>query len=124
MTNPLRFNLHYLLMNISLFIVLILIALFVHDQFIRPFVGDVLVVVWMYLFFKSFLDVNNYKLASYVLVFACSVEVAQYFELVKMLGLQDITAARIIIGSTFDYLDLLAYVIGWILIVAVTKSRE
>ena len=110
-------------MNLGLFIILALIALYVRDQFIRPFVGDALVVVWMYLFFKSFLDVNDYKLATAVLLFAWIIEVAQYFELVKVLGLQDITAAHIIIGSTFDYLDLVAYFTGWLLIIAVVKQR-
>jgi len=118
------FNFRYFVMNIGLFAVLALIALYVHDQFIRPFMGDVLVVIWIYLFFKTFLKVKDYKLATFVLGFAWSVEIAQYFNLVKVLGLEDIRAARIIIGSTFDRLDLLAYFIGWVFIIYCLKRPK
>ena len=96
-----------------LLIVLFCIALFVKDRFIKPFIGDVFIVIWMYLFLTSFINVNRYYLTHAVLLFAFSVETTQYFKLVDRLGLQDIAIARIVIGSTFDWMDYLAYIVGW-----------
>jgi hypothetical protein len=96
----------------------VLIASFVTDQFIRPFVGDALIVVWMYLFLKSFLKVKSAILAYSVLAFSYVIECAQYFNLVHFLNLQDIPLARIIIGSTFDWLDFVAYTAGWLMILS------
>lgn len=118
-----RFNKNYFFLSCALLLVLIYIALFVNDKFVRPFLGDVLVVGWIYLFVSSFIKVQSYKLAHWVLLFACTVEVAQYYKLVEVLGLQDIKAARIIIGSTFDWLDILAYIIGWLAIILIERYR-
>ncbi len=111
-----KLNLKYLIWGIVLFFVLVFIAVFVKDQFIRPFMGDVLVVIWLYLLLKSFLDLKYKTAASIVLIFAFSIETLQYFQLVKILGLQEYRVARIVIGSTFDMLDFLAYFIGFITI--------
>ncbi|HHK8474773.1 TPA: DUF2809 domain-containing protein, partial [Vibrio parahaemolyticus] len=107
------FNKKYFFWSVTLFLVLVCIALFVNDKFVRPFLGDVIVVGWLYLSLKSFITINRYKLAHFVLVFSYVVEVAQYLNLVSILGLQHIDAVRIIFGATFDWLDLLAYTIGW-----------
>ncbi|SFP54210.1 DUF2809 domain-containing protein [Enterovibrio norvegicus] len=48
-----------------------------------------------------------------VLVFAYCVEIGQYFRFVEVVGLQSNKLASIVIGSTFDWLDLLAYTLGW-----------
>jgi len=45
-------------------------------------------------------------------LFAYLIELGQYFDLVSILKLENYTIARIVIGSTFDVLDLLAYTIG------------
>nr|WP_238486413.1 DUF2809 domain-containing protein [Motilimonas eburnea] len=102
-----------------LFAVLAYIALFVNDQFVRPFLGDVIVVVWLYTVLKSFLLIKSSWLAHFVLLFSYAVEVAQYFKLVSLLGLEHIKAVRIIFGATFDWLDLLAYTLGWLLILGI-----
>lgn len=104
-------------------LILVYIALFVNDQFVRPFLGDVLVVGWLYLFLKSFINIHNNKLAHAVLIFACALEVAQFYNLVTILGLEHIKIARIIIGSTFDWLDMLAYGIGWVFILSIEGYR-
>ncbi|PMI37487.1 hypothetical protein BCT30_16515 [Enterovibrio norvegicus] len=97
----------------ALLAVLIGIALFVKDSFVRPFLGDELVVVWMYAFLAAFLLVRPLMLSLFVLVFAYCVEIGQYFRLVEVVGLQNNKLASIVIGSTFDWLDLLAYTLGW-----------
>ena len=107
------FDKKYFISSLVLLSLLIYIALFVNDQFVRPFVGDVLVVIWLYSFLKSFIKINSDKLAHLVVGFSYLIEIGQYYNLVSILGLQHIKAARIIIGSTFDWLDLLGYTIGW-----------
>ncbi|MDO6527798.1 DUF2809 domain-containing protein [Motilimonas sp. 1_MG-2023] len=91
---------------------LIVIALFIRDSFIRPFLGDVLVVIWLYLLLVACLSCSKKSIAIFVLAFACSLEALQYFQFINLLGLQDHQAARIIIGATFDWLDLVAYALG------------
>lgn len=59
-----------------------------------------------------------------VLIFAFMVEFAQYFKLVEVLGLEGNRLARIVIGSTFDPLDLLAYTLGAIAVVLIEKYRK
>ena len=44
----------YLLATIVLIAVEVLIALFVHDNFVRPYIGDVIVVVVIYCFVRIF----------------------------------------------------------------------
>jgi hypothetical protein len=106
-------------LSFAFFLVLAYIALYVNDQFVRPFLGDVIVVGWLYVLLKSFIKLPNYKLAHIVLFIAYSVEVAQFFNFVSVIGLQHIKAVRIIFGATFDWLDLLGYTIGWVCILLV-----
>ncbi|MGS0730155.1 ribosomal maturation YjgA family protein, partial [Shewanella sp. 0m-11] len=88
-----------------------------NDGFIRPFIGDLLVVIWMFLLLASFINLSPIKLSVSVLILAYSIEIAQYFKLVNLLGLQNNSFARTVIGSTFDWLDFLAYSLGWLAIV-------
>ena len=116
-----KFNPKYFLCAILLFITEVLIALFVHDQFIRPYIGDFLVVILIYCFVKSFLNTRVVPTAIGVLLFAYTVELLQYFRIVEVLGLQHSRAARIIIGSAFEWWDLLAYTCGILMVVLVEK---
>lgn len=111
-----KINYKYLITFIILLIVEICIALFVHDNIIRPFVGDALVVVLIYFLIKSFISKNIKFLAVYVFLFACLIEGGQYFNLVSLLHMENIKAAKIIIGSTFDLNDIFCYFLGTILI--------
>ena len=99
-----------------LLIVEVLIALYVHDTFIRPYIGDILVVAVIYSFIRFFIPNRVKFMPLYVFVFAAFVEVLQYFKLVNVLGLEGNTFARIIIGSTFDIKDIICYGIGAIVI--------
>jgi hypothetical protein len=108
----LAFNLRYFLLALALFIVEVLIALYVHDHVIRPFVGDYLVVMLMYCAVKAVVPGAVKKVALGVLLFACLVEALQYLNLVHRLGLQGNKLARIVLGSHFDWMDILTYVLG------------
>ena len=112
-----QFNKKYLVLFISLFFIEVVIAFYVHDDFIRPYFGDVLVVILIYCFLMSFLTISKFKVALFVLVLAFFVEFAQYFNFVTHLGLQDSKLANIVIGNSFALEDLFSYVAGFVVII-------
>jgi hypothetical protein len=118
----LRFNRNYLVLALLLFAIEVLIALFVHDNFVRPYVGDVLVVILIYCFIKSFLNLPEFVLALGVLLFAFAIELLQYIKIVNILGLEKSNLARTVMGTSFAWLDMLAYVVGVGLVLLVEKQ--
>lgn len=117
-----RFSWKYFSWTILLFAIEVCIALFVNDRVIRPHIGDLLVVILIYCFVKSFLNISVRTAAISVLIFSYLVEVLQYFEVVKLLGLAHSHSARVIIGTTFNWIDIWAYTVG-ILIVLFVENR-
>ena len=103
------FNKRYFLVFVALLVIEVLIAKFVTDSFIRPFVGDYLVMILIYLFSRAWLKGNDRIQILGVLLFCYSVEIAQKFNLVHILGLEQYRLARIIIGTHYDVNDLVAY---------------
>jgi hypothetical protein len=84
---------------------------------VRPLLGDVLVILLLYAFVRTFFAVKSDRVLGLgILVFAFLIEVAQYFDLVSRLNLADSKIVATIIGTTFDWRDLVAYTIGFILI--------
>jgi hypothetical protein len=117
----LKFSKLYFLAAVIIFGIEALIALFLHDGFIRPYVGDTLVVILIYCFVRSFLDTPVLKTALCVLLFAYLVEVAQYFHIVNRLGLQKSQIASVVIGTSFEPIDLIAYTVGFAIILYAEK---
>ena len=115
----LKFNSRYFVLAILILIIEILIAIYVHDSFIRPYIGDLLVVIFIYCFLKSFVSLSTSKAALYVLLFSYFVETLQYFRIVQYLGFQRNDLARIIIGTSFDWKDILMYTIGIVTVVII-----
>ena len=116
-----RVNRYYLMWAIILFIVELYIALFVKDRFIRPYFGDVLVVILIYAGIRAFFRYSITTTALGVLIFAFCVEFLQYFKFVEVIGLGDSAIARTVIGTTFVWEDLLAYGVGVCLLLAAEK---
>ena len=65
----------YAICFIGLFIVETLIALFVRDAFIRPYMGDVLVVILIYCFVRIFITEPLRGLPLWIFLFACCIAV-------------------------------------------------
>ena len=61
---------------------------------------------------KSFVGTPYLNTALAVLVFSYAVETLQYFHVINWLGLENSNIARIIIGTYFEWIDLIAYTIG------------
>lgn len=119
-----RFSLRPFIIASIIFIIEVCIALFVRDRFIRPLVGDVLVVGLVFYFIKSFFVISNLRLAIGTLAFAWAIEVAQYFNIVEVLGLGNVKVARVVIGTSFDPKDLVAYTIGAIAVFWIESHRD
>jgi len=115
-----RLHFGYLVLTILLFATEILIALYSHNSILRAYIGDVLVVILIYCFVKSFFDTPVVKTAIGVLLFSYLVEALQYFKIVNRFGLQDYKLARIVIGTSFSWIDILSYTAG-ILIVLIAE---
>lgn len=116
------------ILNSTAFVVLlaveIFIALFVHDSFVRPYIGDVLVVIVIYYFIRIFLPEGCRWLPAAVFVFAASVEILQYFHLVERLGLQGNIFMKVLIGSVFDVKDIVCYGAGCLILGVIEWRRS
>jgi hypothetical protein len=104
-------------LTVCLLAVEIAIAHYIHTGLIRSFVGDVLVVVLLYVTLRTFLAWPAKHLALGAFVFACCIETAQAFNLVNLLGLHAQTpfhaVLRVALGATFDWWDFAAYTVGY-----------
>lgn len=113
-----RFSTRYAALALAMFATEVAIACFVHDAFVRPLVGDALVVVLVYATVLSLFELPPLPTALGAFVFACAVEIGQYFELVKLLGLERVALARVVIGTAYDPHDFIAYATGAALLIA------
>ena len=107
-----RKRLPYLTATLVLLAVEVFIGLFVYDGFVRPFIGDVLVVILIYTFIRIFIPEKVRLLPLYIFIFAVAVEVLQFLKIVEVLGLQDNAFMSTIIGTSFDIRDILCYFVG------------
>ena len=105
-------RLSYFLIFCSLMAVEVCIALFVHDSFIRPYVGDMLVTLLLCCMARVAIPDRVRLLPLYVFLFAACVEIGQYFDVVALLGLEDNQLISIALGRTFSWLDLVCYAVG------------
>ena len=108
----LKKRLIFLATFVSLFIVEVLIALYFHDDFIRPFAGDMIVTVLVWSFARVIFP-DKFKLMSvYVMIFATLIEVGQYFNYVELLGVQDNPLLVTVMGTSFAWADIACYAVG------------
>lgn len=120
----LTFNLKYFLLALLLFIIEVLIALYVHDHFVRPYVGDYLVVIFIYCAVRTFVNASTWKIAVAVLLFSYTIEVLQFFRIVDRLGLTGNTIAKIVIGYGFEWWDMLAYTLGIATVLLIERPKH
>ncbi len=105
-------RLKYLVVFLVLLLIEIYIALFVHDRFIRPYIGDVLVVFVVYSAVRVVIPKKVKYLSVYVFMFAAFVEIIQLIDI----GIENNKFLSILLGSTFDFVDILCYGIGCIIL--------
>lgn len=102
----------YLIVTVLLLTIEVLIALYVNDRFIRPYVGDMLVVIVIYTFVRIFVPEGWSLFPLAIFIFAIFVEILQWFHIVDVLGLSDSRFFSVLIGGVFDWKDILCYGLG------------
>lgn len=105
-------RMYYAIAFVLILMLEILIALFVRDRWIRPYVGDALVTVLLCCLARAVLPQSVPGLPVWVFLFASVVELAQLFDVVKVLGLENNRFLSTLLGRTFSFMDLLCYGAG------------
>ncbi|MEO8024679.1 DUF2809 domain-containing protein [Polaromonas sp.] len=114
----LRFDAEAALWAVLIFIIEVLIAtVWSHHRWLRGFVGDVLAVVWVYFMLKTVIKANPRGLALVAFAVGCLVELAQYVAAVNAWHVQN-RVMKIVLGSVADWMDVLAYAGGFLLVLA------
>ena len=93
----------------------IFIALYVRDDFIRPYVGDMLVTVLICCFVRVLIPEKFGVAPLLVFIFSSLVEIGQYFDFVKLLGLDNNVFISTLLGRTFSFADIICYGIGCVI---------
>ena len=118
------FRRNYLLYAVILFILEVFIALYVRDRFIRPYGGDILVIIFLYCLYRGFLDLAKWKIIILVLLFAFSIEALQLLDISKYFNLQDHLWLNIVLGQHFEWLDILMYCCGALTVLFLEYLRK
>jgi hypothetical protein len=63
------------------------------------------------------LQVDYRKIAVGVLIFSFTIEILQYFDYVKLLGLENNRVLSVAMGRSFAWEDFIAYFVGFLLII-------
>lgn len=104
-------RLPYIIATVIIFAIEFFIALYVKDDIIRPYVGDILVTALLCTLVRSIYIKPMPKLWLWVFIFSIFVEITQYFHLADLLGIQN-RAIRIIMGGSFSFVDIICYLAG------------
>lgn len=111
----------------TLFILLLMtevaIALFRLHDFIRGFLGDVLVIPLMYTFLKMVTKMNSKTTLFVSLGVAFAIEFIQLANLFEEWNFK-IPLVKIVLGSTYDGWDLVAYLFGILPVLFIEKFRN
>lgn len=120
----LRFDREAALWAVFIFIVEVLIAtVWSHHRWLRTFFGDVLAVVWVYFLLKTVIKANTPGLALAAFAVGCLVELGQYVATANGWHVQN-RALKILLGSVPDWMDVVAYAGGFLLVLAFEFLRR
>lgn len=87
---------------------------------LRGFGGDVLAVIWLYCLMRAALDAPAHWLAGAALACGLLIEFGQFLAATFHWQIGN-RALRIVLGSTPDWLDVVAYCVGFALILATRR---
>ena len=107
-------RMNWAMMGIAILAFEICIAIYAKDGFIRYYLGDVLAAAMLYAFGRAAFRLPPKILALAVFTLSLVIEIAQYFKVLEILGVQNY-ALWIIFGGTFDWTDIIYYAIGCVL---------
>ena len=106
----------YFIILILIIAVEVVIGVTQRNNFIRSYLGDVIVVWGVYCLVQCFLGGknNHHAVNAGVFIFAVIVEYLQKIHIADILGIEN-RLMRIIIGTSFSYNDILSYAAGCLL---------
>jgi len=120
-----KFSLKYFLLTLLIFFIEVLIATKLKNSFfIRAYLGDIIVVILVFTFVKSFVKINDQKLILGTFLFSCLVEFAQFFNVAEKLGFQPGSVMYIVIGNSFSWIDILCYAVGCLFLYVYCERRN
>ena len=96
-----------------LVIIEVIIGVFVHDGFVRPYLGDIIVVMAVYALGRIIIPEKYPFLPLAVFIFSVIVEISQGFHIADIIGVKN-PVLRAIIGTSFDWKDIICYAAGCI----------
>ena len=114
----------YAIAAILVFLVETAIALWVRDGFVRPYLGDVLAVILVYLVLRAITTLRILPAALAALAIGLAVEIGQAMNLLELLGLSNHAVARVVLGTSFSVGDLFCYTAGAAIAVLAEYRRE
>ena len=100
------------------------IALAVDDRIIRPFGGDSLAVMLVYLALRAASRLGVLAATALAFAIACAIEMSQWLDLLDTIGLRSNPVARVVLGAKFDPMDIVAYGVGGMVILAGESVRR
>lgn len=104
-------RLPYIIAAVILLITEIIIGLYVKDDFIRPYGGDILITILLCCIARAVYPEKPKLLALYVFIFATVVELVQASGLTRIIA----NGSRLLLtlmGSSFSFIDILCYAAG------------
>ena len=104
-------RLRFAIVEVLLILIEFFIGIFVHDNFIRTYGGDIIVVVVLYALVRIVCGANKWPVALYVFIFSFAYEFTQMIPLVDLLGIRS-RFMRILMGTSFSWADILCYLTG------------
>jgi hypothetical protein len=119
-----RFSKTYFLIFLAILVLEVIIALFVRDAFVRPYLGDTLAVILVYCFFKTIISDKITILAVVSLLIAFCIETLQATPFIAFMGLCENSFATVILGTSFSWIDMLAYTAGAFLILIFEYRKQ
>ena len=121
--SSLHFRQGYALATAILLLTEVLIALFVKDRFVRPYLGDTLAVALVYCALRATLDLRSLGAATLAIAVAVMIEFGQYFHVLRVVGLEGNLIARTVLGTGYEARDFFAYLAGAIGVLAIEAAR-
>ncbi len=113
-----KIRLPYLILAAVLMVAEVLIGAFVHDNFVRPFVGDVLVTVLL-------CALGRVVLPNWRYLVPCVLGLSFVVELVQLIPFEvKNKLLSIALGSTFDVVDLVCYTVGCLIFFVGEKALK
>ena len=112
-------NKTFAIITLMVFIIEVLIATVFKKTVLRPVFGDFLVVILIYAFFKAITHWKPLHIGIGVLAFSYLIEFSQRIHILDKLSIKPNKATELLLGSSFDWYDVLAYTLGVVCIVLI-----